>query len=748
MAKKRLASGYTFTAAAKTISHADFSDITLAGIQVIVNVTDQIIIYNFADTTKGGTLATDTLTLEYDTTTMSDTDELMILVEDGVASQAITAASLPLPTGAATLAEQQTQSASLSVLDDWDETDRAKVNLIVGQAGIAAGTGVDGVTVPRVSLATNVALPAGTNNIGDVDVASIAAGDNNIGNVDVVTVNGVAPAFGSGVRGATVQRVTVATDDLVPVSAASLPLPTGAATSALQTQPGVDIGDVTINNAAGASAVNIQDGGNSITVDGTLTVTNGGTFAVQDSQTITDNGAFTDGTSKVFTAGFIYDEVAGTALTENDAAAARINVNRAQVHAIEDGVTRGRYMTVTASNAAKVDGSAVTQPISASSLPLPTGASTLAEQQSQTTALQIMDDWDETDRAKVNIIVGQAGVAAGAGAVGVTVPRVTLASDDPAVVALQLLDNAVSGAGFNITQVNGEAVDVGAGTEAAAIRVTLPTNGTGILAGVTTVTTLTGTTTLTPGTGATNLGKAIDTAGGATDTGVAELAIRDDALATLTPVDGDYVANRVNARGAKWVAIEDGAGGQITSFGGGTEVAEDTAHSTGVLGGVPMFVRRDTPTALAGADNDYIPPTTDANGAQWVSLATKLDATNDTVGIGPQTTGGLTTYHLVSAATTNATNIKASAGQLYGWYIYNSNAAARKVAFHNSASTPTAGASVFFSLVIPPSSGANVFSAIGIPFSSGIGITTVTGLADSDSAAVAANDLIINLFYK
>lgn len=38
---------------------------------------------------------------------------------------------------------------------------------------------------------------------------------------------------------------------------------------------GVDIGDVTINNASGGSAVNIQDGGNTITVD------NGGTFAVQ-----------------------------------------------------------------------------------------------------------------------------------------------------------------------------------------------------------------------------------------------------------------------------------------------------------------------------------------------------------------------------------------------------------------------------------------------------------------------------------
>lgn len=37
-------------------------------------------------------------------------------------------------------------------------------------------------------------------------------------------------------------------------------------------QPGVDIGDVTVNNGAGAAAVNIQDGGNSITVDGAVTV--------------------------------------------------------------------------------------------------------------------------------------------------------------------------------------------------------------------------------------------------------------------------------------------------------------------------------------------------------------------------------------------------------------------------------------------------------------------------------------------
>jgi hypothetical protein len=42
-----------------------------------------------------------------------------------------------------------------------------------------------------VDVLTLPAIPAGTNNIGDVDIASIAAGDNNIGNVDVLTLPNV-----------------------------------------------------------------------------------------------------------------------------------------------------------------------------------------------------------------------------------------------------------------------------------------------------------------------------------------------------------------------------------------------------------------------------------------------------------------------------------------------------------------------------------------------------------------------------
>lgn len=142
-----------------------------------------------------------------------------------------------------------------------------------------------------------------------------------------------------------------------------------------------------------------------------------------------DGSAFTQESDRVVPAGLILDETGGTALSENDVAAARIDAKRAVVNVIEDETTRGRRMTVTAANAAKVDGSAVTQPVSAASLPLPTGAATLAEQQTQTTALQIIDDWDESDRAKVNPIAGQAGVQGGSGTVSANTQRVVLATD-------------------------------------------------------------------------------------------------------------------------------------------------------------------------------------------------------------------------------------------------------------------------------------------------------------------------------
>lgn len=58
-------------------------------------------------------------------------------------------------------------------------------------------------------------------------------------------------------------------------------------------------------------------------------------------------------------------------------------------------------------------------------------------------SLSVLDDWDESDRMKVNLIVGQAGITAGAGAVAANTPRVTHASDDPVVTSLQIIDDVV-----------------------------------------------------------------------------------------------------------------------------------------------------------------------------------------------------------------------------------------------------------------------------------------------------------------
>lgn len=72
-------------------------------------------------------------------------------------------------------------AASLSVIDDWDESDRAKVNPIVGQAGVQGGSGTVSALTQRVVLATDVALPAGTNVIGHMIVDSGGITETNSG---------------------------------------------------------------------------------------------------------------------------------------------------------------------------------------------------------------------------------------------------------------------------------------------------------------------------------------------------------------------------------------------------------------------------------------------------------------------------------------------------------------------------------------------------------------------------------------
>jgi hypothetical protein len=329
---------------------------------------------------------------------------------------------------------------------------------------------------------------------------------------------------------------------------------------------------------------------------------------------------------------------------------------------------------------------------------LPSGASTSALQTTGNTSLSTIAGAVSGTEVQVDVL---------------TMPTVTVSATDldirnlvaatdivdlggNALTSLQLIDNAVSGTGFNISQVNGETIDVGAGTEAAAIRVTLPTNGTGVLAGVTTVGAVTAITNALPA-GTNNIG----------DVDVLSIAAGDNNIGN---VDIVTMPNVVIASGTV------------------TTVSTVTAV-TSITNALPVG----------------------ANVIGKVSIDQATPGTTNAVQLIPGTTGGLSKFHLVSAATTNATNVKASAGQVYGVTAFNLNASARYLKFHNTAGTPTAGSGVTDTFMIPGNTagaGLVLDMSSGITFSTGIGITLVTGIADADSAAVAASEVVLNVYYR
>ncbi len=110
----------------------------------------------------------------------------------------------------------------------------------------------------------------------------------------------------------------------------------------------------------------------------------------------------------------------------------------------------------------------------------------------------------------------------------------------------------------------------------------------------------------------------------------------------------------------------------------------------------------------------------------------------------------ISAYRKIAVGTSgDAASVKATPGYLRGWSIYSARGTIAYVKLHNTAGTPTAGASVFY--VIPVYPGLpNVYTlpGRGIAFSVGIGITAVTGMAEANADALTANDMLIQLHYE
>lgn len=256
--------------------------------------------------------------------------------------------------------------------------------------------------------------------------------------------------------------------DTQPVSVTSLPLPTGASTSALQTTGNsslasidtkltspltvqstdldirnltflsdkvdasgssvsvsnfpatqavsgtVEIGatslaaleSITVQNAAGASAVNIQDGGNSITVDGTVNV---GNFPATQNVNVTNSSIAVTGplTNTELRASAVPVSLASTTITSSAlptgaSTAANQTTSNTTLSSIDAKTPALGQTTMAASSpvtiasnqsALPVTGAffQATQPVSAASLPLPTGAATSALQTTANASLTSID---------------------------------------------------------------------------------------------------------------------------------------------------------------------------------------------------------------------------------------------------------------------------------------------------------------------------------------------------------------------
>lgn len=306
-----------------------------------------------------------------------------------------------------------------------------------------------------------------------------------------------------------VQRQAVGID-IGPVDGSDIWTPSRvSATNPLPVTAVVGGGNVTVDNAAGAAAVNIQDGGNSITVDGTVTI---------------DSGVVT---------------------IDNGGGASAVNIQDGGNSITVDG-------TVTASLAATVS---TTGNITASAQTIPV---TLGEQKFVTldisgtygsVALAFEISLDGTNyRAVAMSRIDANTVETVTGTISSTTR--TWEAHCGAATHFRVRSTAWT-SGTMAVRINNSASDAEPVPTTQTHAVTM------------TSTTLTA---VTPGTAAANLGKQIDLVVGANDVGIAALARRRN-----TPVsgggvsaDGDYNTIQSNLFGGVYAALIDTAGQQQT----------------------------------------------------------------------------------------------------------------------------------------------------------------------------------------
>lgn len=656
-----------------------------------------------------------------------------------------------------TLASDDPAVVALQIIDDWDSSDRCKVSPIASQNGVAGGSGTVDATTQRVVLATDVALPtgtnsigqvtanagtnlntsalalesggnlaaaatslatldnivsgneaqvdivaalpAGTNNIGDVDVLSIAAGDNNIGNVDIVTVP--TDPFGANADAASAtgsisaklrfiastgipitgtvtvgsHAVTNAGTFVVQVDGTALTRLTDIETntdSLAQVGGGVEAAALRVTIASDSTGVlSVDDNGASLTVDGTVAATQSGTWNVGTVTTVTtvstltnitnwgnvvDDAAFTPGTTRVLMAGFEYDDSTPDLVDEGDAGAARMSSRREIYVQLRDAAGNERGLNI--------DGSGFL-----------------------------------TANINGTVTVGSHAVT-NAGTFAVQV-------DGSALTALQLIDNIVhvDDAAFTLGTSSGVMMMGFAGTQS------VDANDACALA-------------------CTTAGHQYVTVASG---GIASGAVASGAYASGAFASGAFASGSV-ASGAF-------ASGSIASGAIADMLVDDAAFTPATSRVMPIGFQADESSTDSVDEGDV--------GCPRMTLARQQLVVNQA-----HTNGGTLPLKVLDSDESED-EIKGSAGQLYDLYCFNSTNAILYVKLYNAtAANVTVGTTTpVLTIPVPANNdtdgaGVTLRWPTGLVFDTAITIATTTGLADNDTGAPGANAMTLAGSYK
>jgi hypothetical protein len=431
-----------------------------------------------------------------------------------------------------------------------------------------------------------------------------------------------------------------------------------------------------------------------------------------------DNAAFTFGTTAINPIGGVLDDVATNAATENSAAVARITAQKA-LHINLRNATGTEIGTN--ANPVRVDPTgSTTQPVSG----------TVAVTQGTGTNLHMVcDSGCSSSTAPADNSAFTAGTTSSTPISGFYhASRDTLTDGRIGAVALTSKRAMFS----TLEDASGVAAFGSAGTAAA------PTM---TVQGIASMTPLA--TNLTQVSGATQSAtnplyvRITDGTAAVTPT---TLATHDGALGTITSVTGNVTMGRASAAAPTDVSADGDAAIPWLLRSGASAVQQTYA---GVLATTGNGVAgTGVPRVTIASDSTYSPVL--AAGANLIGSAAIVATAT--------TTNATTPCYITSAATNNATNCKASAGNIYGIQAVNTTATLYFLRLYNLAASPTCSSATGFvrTIPIPASVSGNGFvipEDVGEAFGTGIGFCLTAGGSSTDNTS-AATGVYLTILYK